>query len=326
MNTRRRCLAAGAAWPALAWVGVLRAQSPAAGLRRVAVLAPSTREKEEVILKPFFEQLRELGWIEGQNIAYDWVFADDQQDRLPALAAQVVARSPELIFAPPSVSAVAAKGATSAIPIVFAAANDPVAYGLVKSLGRPGGNVTGVSSMSSELSGKKVELLHEILPGLKRLGVFGDAGDPNTRNERQAVRKAAAARGIQVVSAEFTQPGDLDAGFDKLVAQRPDAVYVLEGALTLNMRLQIAERALRKRLPLVPFVSAGGLFSYTSSLQDRLRRSAQMVDKLLRGAKPADIPVEQPTLFLLTVNLKAAKALGIIVLQQLLLRADREME
>ena len=326
MNTRRRCLAAGAAWLALAWTAALRAQSPAAGLRRVAVLAPSTREKEEVILKPFFEQMRELGWTEGQNIAYDRVFADDQQDRLPALAAQVVARSPELIFAPPSVAAVAAKGATSAIPIVFAAANDPVAYGLVKSLGRPGGNATGVSSMSTELTGKKVELLHEILPGVKRLGVLGDAGDPNTRNERQAVRKAAAARGIQVVSAEFTQPGDLDAGFDKLVAQGPDAVYVLEGALTRNLGLQIAERAQRKRLPLVPFVSVGGLFSYTSSLQDRLRRSAQMVNKVLRGAKPADIPVEQPTLFLLVVNLKAAKALGISVPQQMLLRADRVVE
>jgi putative tryptophan/tyrosine transport system substrate-binding protein len=196
-----------------------------------------------------------------------------------------------------------------------------VAYGLVKSLGRPGGNVTGVSSMTTELSAKKVQLLHEILPGMKRLGVMGDAGDPNTRFERQVV-----ALGVQVVHAEFTQPGDLDAGFAKLVAQRPDAIYVLEAAQSLHLRARLGELAHQKRLPAVFHPSVGGLFSYASVLADRLRRSAQMVDKILRGAKPADIPVEQPTVFNLVVNLKAAKALGLTVPPSVLLRADRVIE
>ncbi len=213
---------------------LLRAQAPTAALRRVGLLLPGTREKEETILKPFFDQMRELGWIEGQTVAYDRVFADDLPDRLPALAAQSVARGPELIYAPPSVSAVAAKGATSTIPIVFGAANDPVAFGLVKSLGRPGGNVTGNSNMTPELAPKRVQLLQEILPGMKRLGVIGAAGDPNSSVERQVVAAAATTLGIQVVHGEFTQPGDLDAGFAKLVAQRPDAVYVLGGALTTH--------------------------------------------------------------------------------------------
>ena len=305
---------------------LLRAQAAAAGLKRVGVLAPSTRAKEEVTLKPFFDQMRELGWIEGQTIAYDRVYADDQQERLPALAAQMVARGPELIYAPPSESAVAAKGATQTIPIVFGAVADPVAYRLVTSLGRPGGNITGVSNMSAELAGKRVELLHEILPGVKRLGVLGDHADPNTKIEQQAVSMAAATLGIQVVFASFTQPGDLDAGFARLVAQRPDAVYPLEGALTFNLRARILELAIQKRLPVVSHTTAGGLFSYFAAQADGLRRSAQLVDKILRGAKPADIPVEQPTVFLFVVNLKAAKALGITVPRSVLLRADRVIE
>ena len=305
---------------------LLRAQAAAAGLKRVGVLAPSTRAKEEITLKPFFDQMYELGWIEGKTIAYDRIFADDQQDRLPALAAQMVARGPELIYAPPSVSAVAAKGATQTIPIVFGAVNDPVAYGLVKSLGRPGGNVTGVSNMSAELAGKRVELLHEILPGVKRLGVIGDSSDPNTKIEQHAVSAAGATLGIQVVFAGFTQPGDLDAGFAALVAQRPDAVYPLEGALTFNLRARVLELANQKRLPVVSHTTAGGLFSYFAAQAETLRRSAQMVDKILKGAKPADIPVEQPTLFRLWVNLKAAKALGITVPRTVLMRADRVIE
>ena len=305
---------------------LLRAQAAAAGLKRVGVLAPSTRAKEEVTLKPFFDQMRELGWIEGQNIAYDRVYADDQQERLPALAAQMVARGPELIYAPPSESAVAAKGATQTIPIVFGAVADPVAYRLVTSLGRPGGNITGVSNMSAELAGKRVELLHEILPGVKRLAVIGDSADPNTKIEQHAVSAAGATLGIQVVFAGFTQPGDLDAGFARLVAQRPDAVYPLEGALTFNLRARILELAIQKRLPVVSHTTAGGHFSYFAAQADGLRRSAQLVDKILRGAKPADIPVEQPTVFLFVVNLKAAKALGITVPRSVLLRADRVIE
>lgn len=326
MNRRRQWLAVGVAWPALACSGALHAQAPAAAPRRVGVLSPATREKAEANLKPFFDRMRELGWIEGQNITYDRAFADEHNDRLPALAAQLVARGPDLIYAPPSSAAVAAKGATSSIPIVFGSANDPVAYGLVKSLGRPGGNVTGVSSMVAELSGKRVELLHEMMPGLKRLGLLGDSGDPNTPLERQRVTEAATRRGIQVVFADMSQPADLEAGFARLMAQRPDALYLLEGALTFHQSPRIGALARDRRLPMVGGASEHSLISYSRPLGRALRRSAEMVDKILRGARPADIPVEQPTVFRLTINLGAARALGLTVPQSLLLRADRVIE
>jgi putative ABC transport system substrate-binding protein len=171
MNLRRRLvLALGASLSGHA--ALLRAQTSAGSLRRVGVLAPSTRAKEEITLKPFFDQMRELGWIEGQNIVYDRVYADDQQQMLSRLAAELVARKPELIYAPPTASAVAAKQATQTIPIVFGAVSDPVGVGLVNSLGRPGGNVTGLSNMGASLVPKRVELLREILPGVKRLGCW----------------------------------------------------------------------------------------------------------------------------------------------------------
>ena len=252
---------------------LLSAQTPATSLRRVAVLAPSTRAKEEVTLKPFFDQMRALGWIEGQTIAYDRAFADDRHEDLPRLATELVARKPELVYAPPLIAARAAWRATRTIPMVFATANDPVREGFVASLGRPGGNATGLSNISASLLPKRIQLLREILPGVQRIGRLLDPADSSGRLAQQQFAPVAASLGLTITMAD-----------------------------------------------------SGGLFVYAPSQADLLRRSALVVDKVLRGAKPADIPVEQPTLFELVLNLKAAKALGITIPQSVLLQADRVIE
>ncbi len=323
--SRRRLLVLALGASLAGQAAVLRAQAPAASLRRVGVLAPSTRAKEEITLKPFFEEMRALGWIEGQNMAYDRVYADDQMALLPRLAAELVARKPELIYAPPSPSALAAKQATQTIPIVFGAVQDPVGIGLVASLARPGGNVTGISNISASLAPKRVQLLREILPGMKRLGLLGDPTDATTKIEQQALVPAAASLGLTIIVAEATSPADFDAAVARLVVERVDAIHLLESALTFNMRARVIELANQKRVPVISG-GQGSLFSYGAPLADRLRRSAYLVDKILKGAKPADIPVEQPTLYELVVNLKAAKALGITIPRSILLRADRVIE
>ena len=328
MNPRRQLvLALGAALGGHA--ALLRAQTPGANLRRVGVLAPSTRAKEEVILKPFFDQMRELGWIEGQTIAYDRVYADDQQRDVPRLAAELVARKPELIYAPPMPAALAAKRATANIPIVFATGTDPVAAGLVTSMARPGGNVTGVASNFESLVPKRFELLHEMLPIAKRIGFLGDPSDARFKIDRVALVPAAQALGLTMVVAEASNADEFDAAVAMLISQGVEAIYG-GGSLVTNLRARLVELANRKRLPVIggnaPMPEAGALFSYGASLDDQFRRSAQMVDKILRGAKPADIPVEQPTRFELVINLKAAKALGITVPKNVLLRADEVIQ
>ena len=328
MNPRRLLvLALGAAFSGHA--ALLRAQTPAANLRRVGVLAPSTRAKEEVILKPFFDQMRELGWIEGQTIAYDRVYADDQQRDLPRLAAELVARKPELIYAPAMVGASAAKQATGTIPIVFGTGFDPVGTGLVASLARPGGNVTGVVNVFDPLMPKRLELLREILPSARRVGILRDPIEPLSKASLDGTSAAATALGLTIVWADMSNPGELDGAMAKLTGQGVDAI-VASSTVASNLRAQIVEVANRKRVPVVvnraPQLGAGALFSYGSSQADQIRRSAQMVDKILKGAKPADMPVEQPTRFELVINLKAAKALGITVPKSVLVRADEVIE
>ena len=310
----------------------LRAQTSSANLRRVGVLAPSTRAKEEVILKPFFDQMRELGWIEGQNIVYDRVYAEDQMALLPRLAAELVARKPEVIYAPPTPATAAAKQATQTIPIVFGSVSDPVGAGLVASLAHPGGNVTGLtSSIAGGLGPKWAQLLREIMPSVKRIGSLGDPTDPSTEVQRQAYVPVAASLGLTFVNADAASPVDFDAAVAKLAQERVNAIFITgTGALAFSLRVHLIDLANQSRIPLVSgnalYADAGALFTYGSSNADRLRRSAYPVDKILRGAKPADIPVEQPTLFELVVNLKTAKALGITVPRSVLLRADRVIE
>ena len=306
----------------------LWAQNAAAGLRRVGVLAPSTRAKEEITLKPFFDEMRRLGWIEGQTIAYDRAYGADRHQDLPRLAAELVARMPDLIYAPPAVAAMAARHATGTIPIVFAAVTDPVGRGLVSSLARPGGNATGVMSVAESLVPKLIELLHEILPGAKRIGLLIDPTEPISTGDRPRVALAATALGLTIVEVEMPSAGELDTAVAKLIGQRVD-VIVASSTIASNMPGRLIELANRRRLPVVGtarMVEAGSLFSYSSSLDDRLRRSAQFVDKVLKGAKPADLPVEQPTKFELVVNLKVAKALGIAIPQSVLSRTDEVIQ
>ena len=307
----------------------LRAQGSAGSVRRVGVLAPSTPAKEEVTHKPFFDQMRDLGWVEGQNIAYDRVHADDQHETLPRLAAELVARKPELIYALQNNAALAAKQATQTIPIVFGVATDPVGLGLVTSLARPGGNVTGMSSTSAPLAPKRVQLLREILPGVKRIGFLADANNPLAKLDQQALAPIAASLGLTIIAAEAANPREFDAAVGSLVATRVDAILVTS-VLATNVRARLIELANQKRIPVVASVAriadAGALFSYGASTPDYLRRSALVVDKILKGAKPADLPVEQPIVFELVVNLKAAKALGIAIPRSILLRADRVIE
>jgi putative ABC transport system substrate-binding protein len=306
----------------------LWAQNSAAGLRRVGVLAPSTRAQEEVTLKPFFDEMRKLGWIEGQTIAYDRAYADDRHQDLPRLATELVSRKPELIYAPPAVAALAARQATDTIPIVFAALTDPVGRGLVSSLARPGGNATGVMSVAESLVPKLIELLHEILPRAKRIGLLSDPSEPISAGDRTRLALGATALGLTIVEVEMPSAGELDTAVAKLIGQRVD-VIVASNTIASNVPGRLIELANQRRLPVVGtarMVEFGSLFSYSSSLDDRLRRSAQLVDKVLKGAKPADLPVEQPTKFELVVNLKTAKALGIAIPQSVLARVDEVIQ
>ena len=309
---------------------LLRAQKSAGNIRRVGVLAPSTQAKEEITLKPFFDQMRALGWIEGRNIAYDRVYGGDQHEMLPRLAAELVARRPDLIYAPPGLAALAAKRATSTITIVFGSVTDPVGAGLVTSLARPGGNVTGISAIAESLAPKRFELLREILPGMKRLGLLTDPANPSSNADQIALVPLVASLGLAIVIAEASNPVEFDAAVAKLVRERVDVIFTTQSALALNLRGRLIDLANRARIPVAghraQIADEGALFSYSALLADQLRRSADLVDKVLRGAKPADIPVEQPTRFELAVNMKTAKAFGIKVPQTILLRADRVIE
>jgi putative ABC transport system substrate-binding protein len=314
--------------PTLSFVGsFVRAQRPA--LRRIGVLAPSTAAKEEVTLKPFFDEMRRMGWIEGQTVQYDRTFADDRYERLDLLAQELVARKPELIFAPPASAASAAKRATSAIPIVFGTGTDPVGAGLVASLPHPGGNVTGVSSLAGSLAPKRLQLLREILPGARTLGMLFDPTDPSAKVEFAALAELGPTQGISVVRADVANAIEIDGAMERLLASRVDAIFT-EGSLVYNARQRLIELAQARRIPVVghrtQMAEDGALFAYGSSLSDQFRRAASLVDKILQGARPADLAVEQPSLFELTLNLKAARALGIRPPQSILLRADRVIE
>jgi putative ABC transport system substrate-binding protein len=282
------------------------------------------------VLKPFFDQMGELGWEEGKSIVYDRVFADDQQQRLTRLAVELVSRKPDVIYAPPTPAAIAAKMATDTIPVVFGAVWDPVGSGLVSSLRRPSGNVTGVSVFSESLGPKRLQLLREILPNVKRFGWLGDSTDPTTSSERQSMQPLAASEGITIVEAEGANPAEADAAIRHLIAQHVDVIYTGTSPLIYNLRGSLIEIASREHVPVIAYRSqladAGALFSYGASLREQIRRSALYVDKILRGATPASLPVEQATVFELVVNLRTAKLLGITVPRSILLRADRVIE
>jgi putative ABC transport system substrate-binding protein len=282
----------------------------------------------------FRQGLRDLGYVEGRNVVIELRDAGGKPERLPALAAELVALKVDVILTgggtPP---ALAAKQATKTIPIVFASAPDPVTDGLVTSLARPGGNVTGLSNLNAELVGKCLEQLKQAAPGATRVAVLSQPGFVDERTGKdmlKAAEVAARTLGVRLQLVEARGPADLDRAFSEMTKAHAGALTVLPSAMLFTARRRLADLATKNRLPAVyaqrEFVEAGGLMSYGPSLADLFRRAATYVDKILKGAKPADLPVEQPTKFELVINLKTAKALGLTIPQSLLLRADEVIQ
>jgi ABC-type uncharacterized transport system substrate-binding protein len=276
----------------------------------------------------FLGRLRELGWIDGRTIAIEYRWAQGRPERYAEIAAEFVRLKVDVIVTVGSAVA-ALKQATAVIPIVFAVGQDPVGAGLVGSLARPGGNVTGLSFQGTDLAGKRLELLREVLPRLRRLAIIGNVGFSQVVLEMGEVQAVARGLGIEVAPLEIRRAEDIAPAFEALKAQA-DALYVVGDALVNTNRTRIMTFSLSARLPTSfnsrVFVQAGGLMSYGPNFSDQFRRTAEMVDKILRGTKPGDIPVEQPSRFELVINLTTAKALGLTIPESFLLRADEVIE
>ena len=278
----------------------------------------------------FSKRLRELGYIEGQNLVLEARFADGHIDRLPPLAAELVEHKMDVIVVGGTPGAMAAKNATSTTPIVFAGVGDPVGSGFAHSLGKPGGNLTGLSIGYSEgIAGKWLELLQEIVPRLSTVAVITNPGNPWERDRMKELSSIATARHLKVKIIKVREAEALDGGFDE-ARREAQAVLVIGNALTLTHQRQITALAAKHRLPAMynvrEFVDAGGLMAYASDWAAQYRRAADYVDKILKGASPADLPIEQPTRVELLVNLKAARALGISIPKEVLLRADEVIQ
>jgi putative ABC transport system substrate-binding protein len=304
---------------------------PAGKASRIGYLAGGSATASSRFPEAFRQGLRELGWVEGQNIVIEYRFAEGKFDRLPDLAAELVRLKVDVIVAAPAPSAVAAKNATTSVPIVMAGVGFPVELGLIASLARPGGNITGVSfSVGPEIFGKGLDLLKEAVPKVQRVAVLSNPGNPGHAVAIRNVNDAARALGVQLLLLEAPGPGELNSAFAAMLKERVVALLVVTDPVFIAHRAQLADLAARNRRPAMytirDFVDAGGLMSYGPSLVAQYRRAAVFVDKILKGAKPADLPVEQPTTFELVINLKAAKALGLTIPQSLLGRADEVIQ
>jgi putative tryptophan/tyrosine transport system substrate-binding protein len=316
-------LGGAAAWPLAA-----RAQQPSKPAT-IGYLGSSTASAQSLWVAAFTQRLHQLGWIDGRNVAMEFRWAEGRTERFSAIAAEFVGAKVDVIVTSGTLPVLAAKQATSIIPIVFAVASDPVGNALVASLGRPGGNITGLSILQTELAAKKLELLREVVSNLRRLAIMANVGSPASLLEMDEVQAAARMVGLEIVRLEVRRATDISPAFDALNS-RADALYVCGDALITNNRNRITTLALIARMPTMypsrEHTDAGGLMSYGPNFPDLHRRAADYVDKILRGAKPADIPVEQPTKFDLVINLTTAKALGLEIPPTLLTRADEVIE
>ena len=277
----------------------------------------------------FLEELRDLGYVEGRNVVIEYRDAEGKPERLPALAAELVALKVDVIVAGATLAALAAKQATRTLPIVFATAGEPVTDGLVTSLARPGGNVTGLSLLAPELVGKRLELLKQAVPGVSRVAVLWQPGGLGERTEKDQLKEAdvaARALGVRPQFVEARGPADFDRAFSEITRARAGALAVLPSPMLFGERRRLVDLAAKNRLPAVyPWresVDAGGLMAYGPNIPDLFRRAATYVDKILKGTKPGDLPVEQPTKFELVINLKTAKTLGLTISPSVLGRAD----
>jgi ABC-type uncharacterized transport system substrate-binding protein len=314
---------AAAAWPVAA-----RAQQPRKA-PTVGLLGATTPATAGQWIAAFAQHLHELGWTEGRTVAIEYRFAEGRNERMAEIVAEFVRARADVIVAQGTQAALTAKNATAAIPIVFVLPGDPVGSGLVASLARPGGNVTGLSSQTADLSGKRLDLMREIVPGLRQLAMMGNAGNPANMSDMHEFQTAARASGLDATTFEIRRTEDITAAFAAFKG-KVDALYVAPDALLNTNRMRINTLALAARLPTMygarENVEAAGLISYGPSFTDLFRRAGDYVDKILRGTRPADLPVEQPTKFELVVNLITAKALGITVPPTLLARADQVIE
>jgi putative tryptophan/tyrosine transport system substrate-binding protein len=281
-------------------------------------------------LPAFVGGLRQLGWIEGKNLLFEDRYAENRLDRLPGLAAELVRLNVDVIVAAGTLAPLAAKHVTLTIPIIMTSAGDPLGSGLVASLARPGGNVTGMSLMAPDLGAKRLELLKEVIPELARVAVIWNAANPYPALVFKETENAARRLKIEVQSLEVRVPEDIESALEAAVQNKANALITVEDPLTQNDRKQIADFAVKNRLPtmsgLSEYVDDGGLLSYGADLADLYRRAAGYVDKIAKGAKPSDLPVEQPTKFELVINLKTAKALGLTIPPGVIAIADAVIE
>jgi putative tryptophan/tyrosine transport system substrate-binding protein len=297
-------------------------------IARIGYLTGSSLSSQAPNSEAFRQGLRELGYIEGKNIVIEWRSAEGNRDRQRALAAELVRLKVDVIVASSGGDTRAAKEATATIPIVMTQSDDPVASGFVASLARPGGNITGLSTLSPETSGKRLELLKETVPKLSRVAVFGSSNSPGNAQVLKEIEIAAGALGVTLQYLDVLTAKDIEPAFRAAVKARADAVLeIISGSIRSDRRKELAELAVKNRLPVMreraDHVEAGGLMSYGVHLPDLSRRAAVYVDKILKGAKPADLPVEQPTKFEFIINLKAAKQIGLTIPPNVLARADK---
>jgi ABC-type uncharacterized transport system substrate-binding protein len=304
---------------------------PSSKVPRIGFLGPRVSGDDPRVenLRQFHEGLRELGYVDGKNITIEWRLADTYE-HYPVLAAELVRLNVDVLVTPNTPAALALKRATTAIPIVFTSIADPVGSGLVTSLARPGGNLTGLSNMLPDLGAKRLELLKEAVPKVTRVAILFNASNPGHARAAREVEDAAPALRVQLQPLDVRGPHDLERSFSEMGKKHAGALLVLQDAFFLNHRLRIADFARKSRLPTMydarEFVDVGGLISYGPSRSDLFRRVALYIDKILKGAKPYDLPVEQPTKFELIVNLKTAKALGLALPRSLLSRVDQVIE
>jgi putative ABC transport system substrate-binding protein len=278
----------------------------------------------------FVQRLSELGWIDGHTVAIEYYWAESRSERFTEIAGDLVRRQVDVIVATSIAAALACKQATSVIPIVFPLAGDPLGTGLVTSLARPGGNVTGLSNQGADLAGKRLEVLREVNPGLRKLAVLANVEYPGRIPEIADIQAAAQSLGLDVATFEIKPAGEIASVFTAMRKEGAEALYVVGDTFMNSSRVRISSLAVQARLPTIyvarEYVEAGGLMSYGANIPHLFARAAELVDKILRGTKPGDIPVEQPTEFELVVNLKTAKALGLAIPESFLLRADEVIE
>jgi len=299
-------------------------------VRRVGLLITGSSQGVQPLLDAFRQGLRELGYVEGQSIAIEYRWAEGKYERLSDLATELVRLKLDVIVAVATPAVQAAKQATKAIPIVMLSVGDPVASGFVASVARPGGNITGLANIAPDLVGKQLQLLREVVPTFSLVAVLWNPANPSNASQLREAETAARALGVRVQPLEAQGPSDIDRAFAAMTRERAGALLVLSDSMLIVQRERIADLAAKSRLPamygLRLHAEAGGLMAYGANLLDLVRLTATYVDKILKGAKPADLPVEQPTKFELVINLKTAKALGLTIPQSLLQRADQVIQ